>query len=226
MNLSTFNKSKPIILTLIFSFILTVFSGTSFAEGSKDSSCNTDTVSVPEVKFIPKLIAQHTDKEGNVVSEFSQLPDKFVTDENGNIITQDTVERKGGITTQACEKRYYYETIAGPISVKSNSFIANHPGFNKWDKVNGYYFGQATVSYSVGLEGFAGVSVSVSVAGPGNGTFITANAGQWSRPGIFGDVTRTTRKVTVQDPCNSRNNTSYNQITYQTKNTYNKTIYQ
>ncbi|WP_143536184.1 hypothetical protein [Saccharibacillus sp. O23] len=227
MNEISFNSKKMIILALICSVIFTIFGGTSSAEENENSSCGNDTVEVPEIQFTPEVINQYKNEEGELVSVYSELPEKFVTDENGNIITDDKLNSKrGGITTQdACSKRYYYETISGPTLIKSNSFIAYHPGFTKWDKTNGYFFGQATQSYSVGVQGFAGISVSVSVAAPGNGSFITANPAYWSRPGIYGDVSKLTRKVTVQDPCGS-GSTTYNTVVYQTNNTYNKTVYQ
>lgn len=79
------------------------------------------------------------------------------------------------------------------------------------------------VSYSVGLSGY-GVSVSVSVAGPGSGTFITADSSRWSRPGIHGNVDRVHQQVTMVDPCGP--DSTYTRDTYRTNSTYNKTIYQ
>lgn len=191
--------------------VLTLFQGSA----SADSSWAEETT--PDIKFSPEIVNQYEDAEGNLVTEYSELPDQFTTDASGNLITSNSIQ-----PMNACARQYSYKTLY-TIRVKTNGFIANHPGFTKWDKVNGYYFGNTSVSYTVGLSGY-GASVSVSVAGPGNGTFITANAANWSRPGIFGNVDRVHQQVTMVDPCGP--NSTYTRDIYRSNSTYNKTIYQ
>lgn len=191
--------------------VLTLFQGSA----SADSSWAEETT--PDIKFSPEIVNQYEDEEGNLVTEYSELPNHFTTDASGNMITSNSIQ-----PMNACARQYSYKTLY-TVRVKTNSFIANHPGFTKWDKVNGYYFGTRTISYSVGLSGF-GAEVSVSVAGPGSGTIITANPDRWSRPGIHGNVDRVHQQVTMVDPCGP--NSTYTRDVYRSNSTYNKAIYQ
>lgn len=191
-----------------------VFTGTTLA---KDSSSNTVQSSIPTTKFTPEVSNQYKNKEGYLVTEYTQPPNKYVTDSKGNILSESEVA-----PASACSPRYYFETISS-TRVKTDSFISYHPSFKSWDKVDGYWFGSASQSFSVGLSGY-GVDVSVSVAGPGFGTFITANPDVWSRPRIYGNVNRVKQKVKVQNPCGA--DETYTQNVYRTNSTYNKAVYQ
>ncbi|WP_269318454.1 hypothetical protein [Exiguobacterium sp. KJ 601] len=182
---------------------------------SADSSWAEETT--PEVKFYPKIVNQYEDEEGNFVTEYSELPKQFTTDASGNIINDKSIQ-----PMNACARQYSYKNLY-TLRMQTNGFIANHPGFTRWDKVNGYYFGNTSVSYSVGLSGY-GASISVSVAGPGNGTFITANPDRWSRPGIYGDVDKIHQQVTMVDPCGP--DSTYTRDIYRSSRTYNRTVYQ
>lgn len=170
----------------------------------------------PEVKFEPQLVNEYYNNEGYLVSEFSDLPDNFVTDSEGNILKENAPTLRNG-----CALRYSYKTIKTE-KIKNDKFISNHPGFKEWDKVDGYYFSSKNSNYSVGLSGF-GVSVSASVGASGTGRFISASAKKWSRPAIYGDAYKTTKTVTVTNPCGA--NKKYNKNYYTTKKTYNKAIY-
>ncbi|MBY0155638.1 hypothetical protein M4D56_13885 [Cytobacillus oceanisediminis] len=175
-------------------------------------------IDVPEVEFSPEIINQYIDGEGNLITETSSLPDSFVTDQNGNII------KSGGVSTFSCAYQYKYETLSDKLD-RSNTFINYHPSFKSWDKVDGYFFGQSTVSYSIGYSGASGASVSVSVAPPGNGTFIKADPARWSRPGIYGDVWRKYQRITRTGGCSSEKYITY-KTSYHTKKTYIKAKYQ
>lgn len=72
-----------------------------------------------------------------------------------------------------------------------------HPGFSKYNNVDGYYFGTSSVSYSTGLS-VGVVSVSVSKAGS-SGTLIRAYGNKMTRPRVQGEVYKTVYKVQVLD---------------------------
>ncbi|EUJ35658.1 hypothetical protein [Brochothrix campestris] len=60
----------------------------------------------PEVKFEPQLVNEYYNNEGYLVSEFSDLPDNFVTDSEGNILKENAPTLRSG-----CALRYSYKTI-------------------------------------------------------------------------------------------------------------------
>ncbi|MCM2677397.1 hypothetical protein [Alkalicoccobacillus plakortidis] len=208
------NKGQ-LLLTSFVLIIASLFYNTSFADAltNEEEEFETET---PEVQFVPEIIDQYEDEDGNLITEYSELPDEYTTDANGNLITEDTMS-----IFNACAKTYSFKDKSN-TRIKTDKFIANHPDFKKWDKVDGYWFSNKSKSYSVGLSGY-GASVSVSVSGPGSGTFIKATSSKWSRPGIYGNVNKIVQEVTVRNPCGP--NDKYDRTVYRTNNTYNKTVY-
>lgn len=194
--------------------VVSLFYNTSFADAFSNEE---EKFKIPEVQFTPEIINTYEDEEGNLITEYSELPEEFETDADGNIISEDTMS-----IFSACARTYSYKDKS-KTKVKTDGFIANHPDFKKWDKVDGYWFGTKSKSYSVGLSGY-GVDVSVSVSGAGSGTLIKANSKKWSRPGIYGDVTKIVQEVTMRNPCGKGD--KYDRTIYRTNNTYNKTKYQ
>jgi hypothetical protein len=208
-------------LLLLISTFMVPFNSAS-AEGLEKGSSD---FYVPEVKFTPEVVDSYVDEEGNLVQETTKLPDNFVTDGQGNIISENGESTKSGefSTMSGCAYQYRYETVSEYL-YKANSFINYHPAFSSWERVSSYFFGTASVSYSLGWSGY-GVSVGVSVAGPGYGYNIDADYSRWSRPAVYGDVWYKRQKVTRTGGCSSETKVTY-QGTYYTYNDYIKVRYQ
>jgi hypothetical protein len=223
--LKRINLSIVTLLLLVSTFMIP-FSSAS----AKGTDKGNENFYVPEVKFTPEVTDSYVDEDGNLVQETTKLPDTFVTDSQGNIISEGNEVGKfknskssGDVSTLSCAYQYRYETVAEYL-YKANTFVNYHPAFSSWERVSSYFFGTASVSYSLGWSGY-GVSVGVSVAGPGYGYNIDADYSRWSRPAVYGDVWYKRQKVTRTGGCSSETKVTY-QGTYYTYNDYIKVRYQ
>ncbi|WP_394186723.1 hypothetical protein [Metabacillus halosaccharovorans] len=192
----------------------------------EDYIINTD-IHNPETILPAKVIGTEIDKSGNLVTKTEDL-DEFIIEADGDIIAEGQVIATGDPTnmvdaSSVCGTYTKIKTLSN-VKVSSNIFMNYHPSFRNWDKVNGYFFGQTSVSYSISVSAY-NTSLGVSVAPPGNGTFIKADANKWSRPAIYGDIYKKTYTVSTYTCTGKLKSTSAKKISYSAKNTYIKAKY-
>ncbi|MYL19960.1 hypothetical protein GLW04_08685 [Halobacillus litoralis] len=176
----------------------------------------------PEINFTPEVVNTYEDEDGNIVNEYSKLPDKFVTDENGNIIAEgedadpNNVEsnsnnNSGSIGSLSCGYQYYYDVV-GRTNMEYHAFIDYHPGFSEARyNIKEYNFTLSSLSYSIGISGYGG-SAEVSLNTPGYGYTIDGAELKWTRPAVYGTVVKETVKRTRTGGCSGGE-----EVTYQTR---------
>lgn len=100
----------------------------------------------PEIKYPTET---YVDENGNEVTIYlGEIPDQFVTDEKGNILSTENslVEaprENGEVSTNSCTYQYYHDVVSEVVD-KRNHVVNYHPHFPSWDKVDFYYFGKTS----------------------------------------------------------------------------------
>ncbi|MBM7554498.1 hypothetical protein [Thalassobacillus pellis] len=171
----------------------------------------------PEINFTPEVINTYEDEYGNIVHEYSKLPDKFMTDGNGNIIAEGedadpgkvkTNIGDGSFETLGCQYQYYYDVVSR-TNVEYHAFLDYHPGFSEAQyNVKEYNFSFATLSYSIGISGY-GASAEVSISTPGYGFTVDSDPTKWTRPAIYGTVVKERVKRTRTGGCTGGEEVTY-----------------
>lgn len=85
----------------------------------------------------------------------------------------------------------YYEEVYDKVLIQSDTWLMWHPDFSKYQKVDGYFFGNTSESASVGISlggEIINVSFSYTPVGSVSGIILEADISRYSRPAIYGDV--------------------------------------
>lgn len=85
----------------------------------------------------------------------------------------------------------YREEVYSKELVQRNTRLMWHPDFDRYQRVDGYFFGKGSSSASVGIS-LGGKTVNVSFSytpvASVSGIFLNADINRDSRPAIYGDV--------------------------------------
>ncbi|MEC1177571.1 hypothetical protein P9B03_03665 [Metasolibacillus meyeri] len=121
----------------------------------------------------------------------------------------------------SCDQKVY--TLVDSWIASYDYNFGWHPGFNRYDRVSGYWFSNSSIAYGVSIS-YGFVSISVSGAG-GTGSFINANYDKWSRPAVFGILKIKRYKIDEYNAAGIYLRTYYENRPI-SENTYVKVLYQ